>query len=250
LLEVGGTKEAYLHFDLGSVSSPIERAVLLLSPQTGDALAEHELSVVSAQAWTETGVTWQSRPAADKTLARWVTRPGLPVEVDITAELQRAFRSDRKLSFRLASVDGGTLRYAAREHATEDLRPQILLVTGPNNVTAWRARYFLEGSSDAGNFADPDGDGVPNLLEYAFALRPHEQDDGTLWETRRGTDGRMTATFYRARADVIYTVEASDDLQQWTAIAVNPGSVGATVTVTDTAAGWTKRFLRLRVEVP
>lgn len=249
-LEVGGARHAYLSFDLASVTSPIERAVLLLTPLEGAALATHELTLVTDTDWTESNLSWTARPADLAPIARWIAKPGLPVEIDITRELRAAFRSNRRLSFRLSSADGSALRYAAREHTTEEWRPQVLFITGPSDIATWRARYFVAGSTQAGNFADPDGDGIVNLLEYAFALSPNEADTAAVWETGVAADGRMTATFYRARADVTYVIEASSDLQQWTVIATNPGSVGSTVTFADSATGWTQRFLRLRVEVP
>lgn len=248
-LEVSGTKHAYLRFDLGSVSSPIERAILFLHPLEGDALATHELALVADNAWTEDTLTWNTRPAATATLARWTTKPDLAVEIDITRELREAFRADRRLVFRLSSADGTMLRYAAREHGTDTVRPQILLVTGPATLSEWRAQYFLPDSDQAGNAADPDADGHSNLMEYALALSPHESDATAGPQIGLGPDGRLTATFYRARADVTYSVEASSDLVQWTTLATNPGSAGATVTVTDTATT-SPRFLRLRVSVP
>ena len=58
-------------------------------------------------------------------------------------------------------------------------------------------------------------------------------------------------TFLRARADITYIVEGSSDLQTWQSLAVNPGTVGATVTVFDVPPlGATRRFLRLRMSVP
>lgn len=249
-LEVGGAKQAFLQFDLGSVTSAVERAVLLLSPLDGDVLATHEVAVVGDAGWNEGNLTWSTRPLAAVPLTRWTTRPSLPVEIDVTEEFRRAFRGNRRLAFRVSSVDGSTLRYAAREHGTESVRPQILLLTGATSLAGWRARYFLPDSPQSANLADPDGDGHSNLFEYAFALDPHAANQGPVWETGVTADGRMTATFYRARSDVTYAVEASSDLQTWTTIATNPGSVGATVTVTDVANGWTQRFLRLRVSAP
>ena len=59
--------------------------------------------------------------------------------------------------------------------------------------------------------------------------------------------GALTLTFKRERADLTYTVQGSSDLTTWTTVATNPGTVGQTVTATDTETNATKRFLRLRV---
>ncbi len=46
----------------------------------------------------------------------------------------------------------------------------------------WREENFgtLENTGVAANTADPDGDGIPNLLEFALGLNPNEPDRGDL----------------------------------------------------------------------
>jgi hypothetical protein len=58
----------------------------------------------------------------------------------------------------------------------------------------------------------------------------------------------LALTFMRARSELTYTVEGSDDLITWSTITANPGTAGETVTVTDTAPTSTpKRYIRLKV---
>jgi hypothetical protein len=65
---------------------------------------------------------------------------------------------------------------------------------------------------------------------------------------------RLALTFTRFRGDLAYIVEAGSTLAAWSTLATNPGSVGASVTVTDTAeisgSDPPARFLRLRVIAP
>ena len=65
---------------------------------------------------------------------------------------------------------------------------------------------------------------------------------------------RLALTFNRVRGDLTYIVEAGSTLAAWSTLATNPGSVGASVTVTDTVeisnSGPPARFLRLRVIAP
>jgi hypothetical protein len=52
----------------------------------------------------------------------------------------------------------------------------------------------------------------------------------------------------RARGDLTYTVQGSNDLVTWSDLEVNPGTIGETATVTDTAPTSTpKRYIRLKV---
>ena len=64
-----------------------------------------------------------------------------------------------------------------------------------------------------------------------------------------GPDDTHIFTFQRARRDAIYSVEASQDLVDWSTIATNPGTVGslAEVPFPDPISG--RSFMRLRVLV-
>ncbi len=63
-----------------------------------------------------------------------------------------------------------------------------------------------------------------------------------------------TFTFNRAHAEITYRVEASSDLTSWSTLATNPGTVGQSVTVSDTvlmsSTVPSRRFMRLRVTNP
>lgn len=52
----------------------------------------------------------------------------------------------------------------------------------PSALQAWRYAHFasLEGSGNAADLANPAGDGLPNLLKYAFNLNPHAPDAAVL----------------------------------------------------------------------
>ncbi len=118
----------------------------------------------------------------------------------------------------------------------------------------WRRTHFgtTSNAGNAADAADPDGDGVPNLLEYAL-----DGDPGSSMSAQRPavqvSASALQIAFVRARSDVTYVVEASTDMVVWTEIATNPGQVGQAVTVSDTAtisAAAPRRFLRVRVSAP
>jgi hypothetical protein len=121
--------------------------------------------------------------------------------------------------------------------------------------------------------ADPDGDGVPNLLEYAFATLPWKPDAATPKLTL--ADGHADLTFIRDErlTDLVYEVQESSTMapDDWTTIASstagapvqsanghtpvvsetsaeNIQSIGVIrkVTVRDTAST-ARRFLRVKV---
>jgi hypothetical protein len=132
---------------------------------------------------------------------------------------------------------------------------------------AWRFAKFnapqLANSTVSGPDADPDADGLPNLLEYAFALEPFAADGpSVLPAAAPGLDDHLIFTYFQAtdRADLIFTPEWTDDLGgTWQNTASylaetsrTPVPGGETVTVraeTDLATS-PVQFFRLRVTRP
>ena len=90
-------------------------------------------------------------------------------------------------------------------------------------AAAWRFVHFGSDADDeeiAGDFADPDGDGFPNLIEYAFNTDPKEATSRpAISAATREVEERshLVLSFLRlSRArDLAYRVEASTDLLEW-----------------------------------
>lgn len=121
------------------------------------------------------------------------------------------------------------------------------------NWYSWMYQNFgtAARTGNSADSADPDGDGSPNLIEYAVGRNPIATDSTPSTTLGATSDGRLTLTFLRARADLTYVVEASNNLTSWTPVSpVNPGAVGQTYTYTDTVANPVSRFLRLTVTAP
>jgi len=113
----------------------------------------------------------------------------------------------------------------------------------------------------SGATADPDGDGLPNLLEYALHRQPKSPDAaGVTVASVMEHDGQRYLTLtYRRRiglADLTFAPEASSDLTAWNSaecivVSVTDDGNGLTETVvvrdTYPMAETPKRFMRLRV---
>jgi M6 family metalloprotease-like protein len=141
-----------------------------------------------------------------------------------------------------------------------------VLVTGDitGNYESWRSENFTpEEIADGlitGDFDDPDGDGVPNGLEYAMGLDPRTPD--TVGLPSGGVESGHLIYTYRENkdaTDVIFVVEActSLSLQDWTTNGVSEILRG------DSNTWWQvttwhdtpilaapQRFLRLKVYLP
>ena len=103
---------------------------------------------------------------------------------------------------------------------------RTLVVVEPLTFEAWQAREFdsddLSDPEISGRAADPDGDRVPNELEYAFGRKPNaiESEPLIAYQIARNVEEQqnyLTIHFTRIvpPSDLDYVVEVSDDLFDW-----------------------------------
>jgi len=118
---------------------------------------------------------------------------------------------------------------------------------------SWYAENNLptDGTGAGAPTADPDGDGIANLLEYALGGNPTESNTSLIPVAEMSGD-RMELSFINLRNDIIYQVEVSEDLINWLPVYAAPVPLGEVQTVTDTQDTLleAQRFLRLRVFTP
>ena len=144
---------------------------------------------------------------------------------------------------------------------------------------SWRKQHFgtTDETGDAADAADPDGDGLSNLIEFALGTLPNQSSADTAPEAAI-VDSRLTITVTRntAAIDVVMTILASESLESedWHPIARSAGGLpftdiiqnlptGATIQETGTGSTRTvqigdiqltndpahpRRFLKLQVE--
>lgn len=99
---------------------------------------------------------------------------------------------------------------------------------------------------------DADGDGIPNLVEYALGTDPANPASNAILavSTTGSPPSVLGLTYSKARDDVLYTVEGSSDLVQWSATGIDQGTPAEVNPVTATAPVPTGyRFLRLNVSL-
>ena len=135
-----------------------------------------------------------------------------------------------------------------------------------NNRPDWRDQYFsadqLLDVAISGNNADPDGDGMNNLLEYALVADPANPDVRLLPELLTVTepDGEQYLGLrFRSRIgadDISYGLQSSVDLSSWLPVAdfvsvetVDNGDGSETITLrlAESISSDDRRFLRLQV---
>jgi hypothetical protein len=131
------TREAYLKFDLsgyagGKVGSATVR---LYAASAGANVGTTEADYVADDSWTESGVTWNTKPASSAVLATW-PKPsaGKYVQFDVTDQLnvELARPGDKKLSIRLQSLlNGDGVDYSAKEATAAANRPTLIIKNEP-----------------------------------------------------------------------------------------------------------------------
>ncbi len=119
----------------------------------------------------------------------------------------------------------------------------------------WKFTHFGTNASLAADAADPDGDGRPNLLEYATGTIPTVANAGPLLTITR-TNNYATATLNRISkpVDVTLTPQISSNLSTWL-LAPNLVLLQDTVTTlqfrdASTMSANPKRWLRVRATAP
>jgi fibronectin type 3 domain-containing protein len=155
-------------------------------------------------------------------------------------------------------LDNGTTYYyvvsalkglAESGDSTEAVAAPVLLLAP---IESWRLTHFgsTANNGSGADSADPDGDGLANLLEYALGADPGVATAAPY--QLQFSNGVLRLVFERiADPDLVYEVQASSDFAAWNAIWSSSGddnTEGVVVVPDDTplSAG-TRRFLRLRV---
>jgi hypothetical protein len=114
-------------------------------------------------------------------------------------------------------------------------------------MATWRQTYFgtAQNSGNAANGSDPSGDGIPNILAYAFGLNPLISNPDPISTAQ--ANGYLTVTFDRPNpppADLSYVPAVTSNLASgtWNAgpaytsqTVIDNGNGTETVTVTDLA---------------
>ncbi|MBL9113697.1 MAG: PKD domain-containing protein [Verrucomicrobiaceae bacterium] len=143
----------------------------------------------------------------------------------------------------LANVSApGTYVYRLIADDGEIATGDEVTVTLTSPIFDWRALSFGANASNpaiAGDEADPDMDGVVNLLEYALIGNPNSPSGAVTTAGVTATHCSLTYTRPADAADVSYIVEYSEDLDDWE-------STGVTQTVISTVGN----VQTVRAEVP
>ncbi len=150
--------------------------------------------------------------------------------------------------FRAVTATGFRLKTVAPSGGFGVGIDELELYSPATPLELWRQQYFgaMANSGNSADLADPDGDGVVNLLEYAFGLNPTQSASRQLPAVivAAGTLGYD----FTGVAGVTYGAEWSTNLATWTPLA--DAGTGLRHIFSVATTGQSKIFVRLRVTVP
>jgi len=188
-------------------------------------------------------------------LPGWVLIPrnSLSATVEITPLPDAGFESDKTATLVLEVDSEYNLGASAQSSITFSDRP----------FDAWLALNFSAAQRNnpkiSGKLADPDKDGIDNLMEYALGLNPLQHDpDGMPHTSVADSDLFLTYTRVKDAVDVAYNVFVSSDLNVWNtgpsfieeAEVIDQGDTErVTVKALNPQSGKKNRFIHLQVSL-
>ncbi|MDB6112736.1 MAG: hypothetical protein JWR69_4486 [Pedosphaera sp.] len=218
-VSVFGTFAGTVAFNSPTYSAPASNGVATITvTRTGGTQGAVQVAYATAPGGTAvTGVNY----VATSGVLNWATGDATSKSFTVTLLNGHLGGTNTTVNLALSSPSGGA---GVGGQSTASLS----IIGGPSG--AWRLAHFGTNASNApiaGDLADPDGDGLVNLLEYALAADP-----GT-FNTNRSLTGalagnRLMLQFHRntSATDLTYVVEASNNLQTWAALMTYTAGAG------------------------
>jgi hypothetical protein len=140
---------------------------------------------------------------------------------------------------------------------------EVVTGTTLTALQSWRQQYFgiISNTGSAADNADPDYDGIPNLLEYALNRNPTAPEVGKA-PVSGMANSYLTLTFRKSTTaeGITFHVQASSDLASWSEVNIAANTIGTStdtdgtpvLTVRDDVqvGGANRRFMRLMISDP
>jgi hypothetical protein len=126
--------ESFLRFDLSGVKGKVSKATVRIIPLRVGMPITNAVAFVPDNNWSETTLTWNTKPASGEAFAAWTAEMDKAVEFDVTGLVQDALMRDKLLSLRLFAPEvtrgNSFVQYGSRKGGYE-ARPELRLVMAP-----------------------------------------------------------------------------------------------------------------------
>ena len=217
-------------FPLGAYAGMTVRSAQLVL-NTAGLPAEAADWIVRLQAipthWEESTVTWDLAPVFGEVLEEYAPSETRVETFGVTERVRAGvLAGDERIGFGLAvlsQVGTSVLGYHSREAGVSGPRLVVEVDRPDLTVESWMETFGGIAEAERGALADPDGDGVPNLLEMVFGRHPGEPDAGPALTLDPAT-GLLTFTLAATLPWGLWVgLEGSPDLVEWTARSLEAG---------------------------
>lgn len=183
----GYDREAFLKFDLSTVPSAPDSAVLQLrvnNANTSIASTKWAFYLVENNSWTETGINWSNKPAHTTRLGELTgTVTGSTIRLNVSSAVMGRLAGDKVLSLHIVSepttTDGPIISktdagFNAREDANALYRPQVLIYGGATPGPETLKDSVL---TTADSYVRSNGNAANNYGSQGYLVARNKSDD-------------------------------------------------------------------------
>lgn len=125
VLEASSDYQSYLKFDVTGISGTVTHATLRVFAYDGSD-AGGSAFAVSDNGWTETGITWNNKPAFGSLLS--TVSGTIPNDTWVQYDVTGAVSGNGTYSFGMSTTSGNSLYLRSREYPTE--KPELVIQVG------------------------------------------------------------------------------------------------------------------------
>ncbi len=263
-------RQGFLKFNLANVNaSSVTNATLTLvvsnveAGVTTSAPVGVALHAVANDSWTETGITWNTRPLLGAQIGTAnISAAGQVVTFNITSAVNAELAGDKTLSLAIVGASGTKFVAFWTKEGTTAPRLDLTLPPPPSgtpyeqwrNGIAWGTIPVDQRTPEN----DPDGDGVSNFMERALGGDPTRSDSAPGYSITMAEQGNgsqvLTLWYYKGATDLSYQMQWSYDLATWSSAGVSTEHYHSssdlhyrTITI---PSGGQRVFTRLEVRTP
>ena len=255
------TRHGLLRFSLNALADDLPVAArLILNAQTSLASnADWVFSVrpILSSTWTESTVTWNNAPAFGNALATYAPSPTRIDTIDVTNHALAQWSSaapslDLALVVNAQPGDSVFNYYSKENSANLPARVEFDVIPAAARFTRWIARPQIPAGQRESHH-DPDGDGVPNLLEMALGRDPAIAENLPAFTVNLAQNRVEFELAAVAPAFTRLALETSVDLTTWTPVAITAAHLstlpnGRRRVSVPTHFSSPRQFWRLRIE--
>ncbi len=196
-------------------------------------------------------IHWDDRSADEVSFTLHLTLAGVPQHI-VFAPNTRSYHVPEYEGSSYSGFVTATNASGSADSASNGIYDPF--AQNPDSYAIWRFTQWgtIADAGPAASLADPDHDGYPNLMEFAFNTEPHRATSAPSIAHALTPDGALTLTFTPGTCPALtYIVEFSSALTgPWTTAHSQTGlqNDGLPRAITDPVApGNSRRFGRIRV---